>query len=92
MRSVNKRVLYTGVTSDIVKRIWEHKNEHYPKGFSVKYNCTILVYYCHYDYIGDAIAEEKRIKAGNRSTKERLINEMNYEWKDLSEDFYQVAG
>ncbi len=61
----NKRntVLYTGVTSDLMGRIWDHKNKTYPNSFSAKYNCNKLVYYCFYSRIEEAIATEKAIKA-----------------------------
>ena len=84
LTSVSKRVLYTGVTSDIIKRIWQHKNAHYPGSFTSRYGCCILVYYRHFENILDAIAEEKRIKGGNRIAKEQLIESMNYGWKDLN--------
>lgn len=81
----NKRhsVLYTGVTSDIIARIWEHKTHIYPNSFTAKYNCEALVYYCFYPHIEEAIAAEKMVKAGNRKSKEELINSINPEWNDL---------
>jgi putative endonuclease len=79
-------VLYTGVTSDIIGRIWEHKNKAYPNSFSAKYNCNKLVYYCFYPHIAEAIAAEKSIKAGNRNAKIRLINSLNPLWLDLYEE------
>ena len=85
MASVSRRVLYVGVTSDIEGRVWEHKNKIYPDSFTARYNCVMLVYYKFFDGIEDAIAEEKRIKSWKRVKKERLINEVNYEWEDLSE-------
>lgn len=58
----NKRhaVLYTGVTSDLTGRIWDHKNKTYPKSFSAKYNCNILVYYLFYPNIEEAIAADQK--------------------------------
>lgn len=85
MASVSRRVLYVGVTSDIEGRVWEHKNKIYPDSFTARYNCVMLVYYKFFDGIEDAIAEEKRIKSWKRVKKERLINEVNYEWEDLSD-------
>jgi len=84
----NKRhaVLYTGVTSDLTGRIWDHKNKTYPKSFSAKYNCNILVYYLFYPNIEEAIAAEKSIKAGSRESKIKLINDLNPGWKDLYEE------
>ena len=76
-------VLYTGVTSDIIGRIWEHRNKTHPKSFTAKYNCTKLVYYFFYAHIEEAIAAEKMLKAGSRESKIDLINELNPDWKDL---------
>ena len=79
-------VLYTGVTSDIAYRMWKHKNKVYPTGFTSKYNCDKLVYYCFYPTIEDAIAEEKRIKGGSRLVKIKLVESINLDWKDLYEE------
>jgi putative endonuclease len=81
--SNNQLVLYTGVTSDLHKRIHEHKIKYYSQSFTAKYNCTRLVYYCFFERIEQAISEEKRIKGGNRKAKLNLINSINPEWKDL---------
>ena len=78
----NKTTLYVGVTSNLKKRIWEHKN-HVVKGFTDKYNCENLVYFeCFLD-IKDAIEREKYIKGKKRVFKENLINEINPKWIDL---------
>lgn len=76
-------VLYTGVTNNIERRLHEHKNKS-PKGFTAKYNVDMLVYYSWSNDINGAIEEEKRIKAGSRQQKIRLIEEMNPLWEDLS--------
>ena len=76
--------LYTGVTSDLPKRIYEHKNK-ITKGFSAKYNVDKLGYYEIYDDIKDAIAREKQIKAGSRQKKLDLIESFNPQWEDLYE-------
>ncbi len=68
----NKTVLYTGVTSDISKRVYEHKNKIH-KGLTVKYNCDKLVYFHEFSDINQAIEYKKKIKAGNRAKKENLI-------------------
>ncbi len=81
----NNTVLYTGVTSDLEKRIIEHINKTF-KGFTQKYNVDKLVYFEEYGDIRDAIAREKQIKAGSRKKKEDLINSINPEWNDLFED------
>jgi putative endonuclease len=74
--------LYTGVTNDLRRRVYEHK-EKLVKGFTSKYNCDKLVYFEHFDHIDDAIAREKQIKAGSRKKKLDLINSLNPEWVDL---------
>ena|SRR5690554_331471 len=81
----NRTVIYTGVSSDLLNRVWQHKNKVYD-GFTKKYNVDILVYY---EGPGDpiyAIEREKQIKAGSRQKKIDLINSMNPEWRDLYED------
>jgi len=82
----HNRVLYTGVTSDLVSRIIEHKDKLYPNGFSARYNLGKLVFYKIFDSIEAAITEEKRIKAGSRRAKIALIESMNPDWRDLYED------
>ena len=82
-------VLYTGVTSDLEKRVWEHKYKVY-RGFSARYNVDQLVYYQSYHDSYEAIAREKQIKAGSRQKKIDLINEMNPEWEDLAEGWFGV--
>ena len=84
----NKRntVLYTGVTNNIRRRVYEHKQK-LAGGFTKKYNIVKLVYY---EVFGDsisAISREKQIKAGSRRRKEELINSVNPEWRDLSDEF-----
>jgi putative endonuclease len=75
-------VLYTGVTSGLKKRIWEHK-ERIVKGFTEKYNINKLVYFEIFNDPENAILREKQIKAGSRNKKIKLIKEINPEWKDL---------
>ena len=79
-------VLYTGVTSDIKKRIYEHMNDIYPDSFTSKYKTYKLVYFEGFHRIEDAIAREKQIKAGSRKTKNELITSFNPSWRDLSDD------
>jgi len=79
------RVLYTGVTNDLEKRVYEHKSK-LIEGFTKKYNVNKLVYYEEFDDINDAIAREKQIKSGSRQKKIDLIAKMNPAWKDLSEE------
>ena len=75
-------VLYTGVTSDLQKRIYEHKNK-LADGFTKKYQINKLVYYELFDQIDDAIIREKQIKGGSRSKKLKLIKTMNPNFNDL---------
>jgi len=76
-------VLYTGVTSDLVKRVYVHKSK-LIEGFTKKYNVNKLVYYEVLDDISDAIEREKQIKSGKRQRKIDLISNKNPAWKDLS--------
>ncbi len=78
-------VLYTGVTSDLKKRIYQHKNKEFKSSFTANYNCNKLVYFENFIRIEEAIAREKQIKGGSRKGKEELINAFNPEWKDLWE-------
>ncbi|NES05443.1 MAG: GIY-YIG nuclease family protein [Okeania sp. SIO2F4] len=80
----NKRntVLYTGVTNDLIRRVYEHKSK-LVEGFTKKYNINKLVYFETYEHPSEAIAREKQIKAGSRQKKINLINTINLEWKDL---------
>lgn len=76
--------LYCGVTNDLKRRMYEHKNKVY-KGFSCTYDVNKLGYFEEYSDIKLAIEREKQLKAGNRKMKLRLIERMNSEWKDLFE-------
>ena len=78
-------VLYTGVTSELRARIWEHKIKFYPKSFTSKYNCNKIVWYESFPGIEEAIDREKQIKGGSRKDKEALIMTINPAWKDLWE-------
>ncbi|MEM6751697.1 MAG: GIY-YIG nuclease family protein [Cyanobacteria bacterium P01_C01_bin.38] len=75
-------VLYTGVTNDLIRRVYEHK-EKLIAGFTKKYNVNKLVYYEVLTDINNAIAREKQIKAGSRQKKIDLVNSMNPQWCDL---------
>jgi putative endonuclease len=81
-----ENVLYTGVTNDLERRIYEHKNK-LLKGFSQRYNLNKLVYYEVFDDVNEAIYREKQIKNWRRQWKMDLIKELNPEFKDLSQDF-----
>ena len=78
-------VLYVGVTNDLIRRVYEHK-EKLADGFTRKYNITKLVYYEVFEDIENAILREKQIKAGSRQKKIQLINGMNKEWRGLYDE------
>ena len=82
----NNTVLYVGVTSDLNKRIYEHKNK-LIKGFSSRYNLSKLVYFESTSNIEDAIAREKQLKRWHREWKVNLIKELNPKFSDLSVDW-----
>ena len=82
----NHTTLYVGVTSSLYHRIIQHKEKKYPKSFSARYNLNELVYYEVFHSIVEAIAREKQIKGGSRADKEKLINTLNPEWKDLFDE------
>lgn len=84
MTNKNNTVLYTGVTNNLQRRVWEHKNKVNPRSFTVRYNICKLVYYECFEDVNAAIAREKQIKAGSRARKIALIESMNKERKDLS--------
>ncbi len=85
MTNKGDAVVYTGVTSDLKRRIHEHKEE-LVDGFTRKYNIHKLVYYEVFEDIENAILREKQIKGGSREKKNELINSMNKEWRDLYGD------
>jgi putative endonuclease len=87
MTNKDNHVLYTGVTSNLFKRVSEHKGKAVP-GFTSSYNVTKLVYYEEYATMDEAIAREKQIKGGSRKKKIDLINSKNPEWRDLYDDFF----
>jgi len=77
--------LYAGVTSDLVKRIWQHKNK-VADGFTAKYNINKLVYFEIYEDIEESIKREKQIKGGSRQDKLNLIIKDNQSFKDLYDE------
>lgn len=79
----NNKMLYVGVTNNLQRRIWEHKQKMIP-GYTEKYNLNKLVYYQEFSDVHDAIAAEKKIKGWLRIKKDNLITSFNPEWKDLS--------
>jgi putative endonuclease len=83
-------MLYTGVTNDLERRVYEHKNR-LIKGFTSHYNLNELVFFESTDDITAAIAREKQIKGWLRKKKVDLIKTMNPKWNDLSEDWYHIS-
>ena len=80
----NNTTLYVGVTNDIVRRVYEHKNK-IIEGFSARYNLTKLVYYEYFDSEENAILREKELKKYYKRAKQKLITEFNPNWNDLYE-------
>ena len=79
--------LYIGVTGDLKRRVFEHKNK-LVKGFTSKYNINKLVHFEECNDVNEAILREKQIKGGSRQDKINLINSSNSDWKDLSDGWY----
>jgi len=90
MTNKNHTTLYTGVTSNLPKRVQQHKESYYSQSFTSRYNLYILVYWESFQEIGDAIGREKQIKAGSRQKKLDLINSINPDWKDLTGDIESI--
>ncbi|MGC2448578.1 MAG: GIY-YIG nuclease family protein [Candidatus Sulfotelmatobacter sp.] len=89
MQSASRRALYIGMTNNLHKRVWEHKN-HIREGFTDDYNCTRLVYWESFDDVVNAINREKQLKRWRREKKEWLIERKNPHWKDLAVDWYEA--
>ena len=82
MASRQNGTLYTGVTSNLSQRVYQHK-QGLSDSFTARYRCFLLVYYEYYDTMLEAIAREKQIKAGSRRKKIELIEALNPDWQDL---------
>ena len=82
LTNTSNSVLYTGVTNNLERRCFEHKQKKV-KGFTNRYNVDKLIFYEIFDFIDFAIAREKQIKGYSRSKKEAIINKFNKEWRDL---------
>ena len=87
MTNHNNTVLYTGITSDLKKRIYEHKHK-LIEGFTTRYNIDKLVYFEIFSDSYHAISREKQIKSGSRKKKILLIESVNPDWKDLSDQIW----
>ena len=85
----NKNVIYTGVTNDLVRRVYEHKNHADPKSFTSKYKVEKLVYFEETNDVKAALEREKKIKSWSRDRKTDLVFEMNPHWVDL---YNQLLG
>jgi len=88
MTNLRNTALYTGVTSDLSKRVYEHKAK-LVKGFTKKYNICKLVYYEVFTDVIDAISREKQIKGGSRKKKIQMIEFMNPQWNDLAKELME---
>ncbi|MEI8295000.1 MAG: GIY-YIG nuclease family protein [Alphaproteobacteria bacterium] len=87
MANQKNGTLYTGVTSDLVRRVYEHKNS-IIKGFTSQHSCKMLVFYELLATMEVAINREKQIKSGSRARKIKLIEANNPEWRDLYEEIF----
>ena len=85
MTNLHNTVLYCGATTDLYKRVQEHKNRIFKNSFTLKYNINKIVYFESFTIAGDAFEREKQVKAGSRKKKLDLITTTNPDWKDLSE-------
>ena len=85
LASKKNGTLYSGVTSDLVQRVWEHKND-MAEGFTKKYHVHTLVYFEFHDTMLEAITREKQVKKWRRQWKIDLIEEANPQWRDLWDD------
>jgi len=88
LASKRNGTLYTGMTSNLIQRVWQHKNN-LIEGFTQKYNVKILVYYEVHGNAKSAITREKRIKKWRRTWKLQLIEKLNPQWKDLYKEICQ---
>jgi putative endonuclease len=87
MIASKSRVLYTGMTNNLHRRVWEHRNDMI-EGFTRQYKCHRLVYYESFDNVNKAIDREKQLKRWNRTKKEWLIAQRNPTWEDLAAEWY----
>ena len=85
MTNYTNTVLYTGVTNNLIRRVYQHKNK-VAEGFTKSYNVKKLLYFEVYDDIRLAITREKQLKGGSRKRKVELINASNSEWRDLYDE------
>ncbi len=86
----NTRTLYIGVTNNLERRVWEHKQKETP-GFTQRYDATMLVYYEGFGDVTVAIGREKELKGWRREKKVALLESTNAQWQDLAADWYPTA-
>ena len=91
LTSINNKVMYVGVTNNLIRRLFEHTSKINP-GFTAQYNVNKLVYFEHTNDIKAAIKREKTIKGWRREKKNALVNTQNPEWKDLSENWKEDSS
>ena len=84
MSNQSNKVLYTGMTNNLSRRVLEHKNKRNPRSFTARYHCNKLVYYEVFSTPMEAIRREKQLKSGNRKRKNALVDGMNPAWEDLA--------
>jgi len=83
LTNITGTVLYTGVTNDLIRRVYEHKNNTIPESFTAKYSVHKLVYFESTSSRYEAISREKQIKSWNRKRKNKLVETMNPKWIEL---------
>ena len=91
MQSASRRALYIGMTNNLHRRVWQHKNHSF-EGFTDDYNAVRLVYWESFDDVRNAIDREKKLKSWRREKKLWLIARFNPGWKDLAADWYKTQG
>ena len=92
LNSSSRRVLYTGITNALVRRVLEHRHSPRPSSFTTKYRALRLVYYEEYSSVNAAIAREKQIKGWTRAKKDALVRTMNPQWRDLISEWELKYG
>ena len=92
MASAPMGTIYIGSTSNLVGRVWEHKNRKYPNSFTAKYHCDKLVYYEYYRNLTDMVSRERQLKNWHRNWKMRIIIQQNPDWIDLYPKILEANG
>ena len=92
MASAPMGTLYIGSTTDLVGRVFEHKNKIYPQSFTARYNCNMLVYYEQFDSLTNMVHRERQLKEWQRNWKLRLIIKQNPYWEDLYPRILEAFG